>query len=271
MNKLLLFVLVLVCITPLINAWDLTLNSQISGEDFVAKGQFIAGVSSFASDNVDMFDGRLLESPSYNIPLYTIVSSENFMLDYRSELVKNQAKIWSITQKGSSEFRNTANFTEDMNWDISKLPSNVNIILRDYGSDNSRTNIVKSINLRDSSSYEFEVNSPYGEYRYFDLSLTLETTAEESNIPSGASGGGSGGGSSTAGSVASTPDKMPNQVQSAGQYQEKNEDNSISLNSQVKNKNNHDYILLILSLSVGAILLLTLILLLIIFRGKNKR
>lgn len=187
---------------PLISAsWDVKINSEIKGDSFVAMGQFIAGASDSATDDLDMFDGRMIENPSYSIPLYSIISKEYFMVDYKSDLISNQSKKWSIIQKGSREFRNLGVFTEKMTWDLSKTPPNLQVFLIDYGIDSTRESIINETNLRESSFYEFQVNKPYNIYRYFDLVITsLEdnNTKIKENVfenTQSSSGGGSGGSS----------------------------------------------------------------------------
>ena len=194
MLKQIFVLLILMGMISLIPAYELTINSEISGDDFIGTGMFIAGVHESANDGMDFLDGRMIENPSYGIPLYSAVSGENFMIDYKSDLIVNQSKVWSITQRGSRDFRSLNELTEKINWDFSSVPSNVRIVLIDYGLDSTRDTIIKEINLREISSYEFQINRPYGEYRYFDLVMTSpETNNPEvsENTPS-SSGSGSG-------------------------------------------------------------------------------
>jgi hypothetical protein len=162
-------------LVPLIHAseWHLSLNSVIEYNGNIARGQFIAGAKSNSLDGLDYNDGRMIESPSYSIPFYSIINNEYFMIDYKASLSINNPKTWQITQKGSSEFRRAGTLTETIEWDISNIPQSIDIILVDYGPDSSRVNTVQEINLRQSDSYNFEVVRPYQDYRYFNLVATL--------------------------------------------------------------------------------------------------
>jgi hypothetical protein len=174
--------------------WKLEIDSTIVFDGNTATGQFTAGVSPESTDEIDIKDGRMIESPSYSIPFYSVIDGEYFMFDYGPF---NQSKIWQIIQRGSKEFRGSGTLSETVTWDISNVPSDVNVTLIDYGQDSTRTSILMSIDLKKEDSYKFEVTTPYGDYRYFDLvavlteELNQETQDQQETPNSGSSSGGS--------------------------------------------------------------------------------
>lgn len=179
MVRIIFVLLIWISLISFVSPYELTITSEISGDNVVGTGIFIAGVSNSAIDEIDVYDGRMIENPSYGIPIYSIISNENFMIDYKSDIAFGESKKWSLVQRGSRDFRNLNNLNEQMRWDLSNLPPNMQVVLIDYGLDSSRNLIVAEINLRDLSSYKFQVSNIYGEYRYFDLILTLVSVSQE--------------------------------------------------------------------------------------------
>ena len=204
--------LIFLFLIPLISAyshdWNIQIDSRIDYNSNIATGQFIAGTKSSASDSLDSNDGRMIEAPSYSIPFYSIINSEYFMVDYKSDLLLDENKTWQITQKGSSEFRRAGTLEETVTWDISNISEEINLTLIDYGSDSSRTNIIKEINLREDEEYVFNVTRPYQDYRYFDIIATLIedlNVDDESNNNGGNTNGGGGSNSRTQNEEKCTP------------------------------------------------------------------
>jgi len=160
--------------------WKIELNSKIIGNEFIATGSYIAGTKQESSDNIDIYDARMIQLPSYSIPFSSVIEYENFMADYKQSLNLNQEKTWQITEKGSSEFRRLGTFNQEITWNLD-IPSGLEITLIDYGQDSTRTNIINQIDLQQSSSYVFEVNNPYNDYRYLDLKVKLIQIYQEPN------------------------------------------------------------------------------------------
>ena len=178
MFKFAFFIICALISIPLVLAYSpvagVDLFASIQGSSFTASGQFIAGAGDPALDGYDQYDGRMVSSPGYSIPFYSVLNSEYFMIDYKATLQSGQPKSWDITQQGSRQLLFSGDYDETITWDISNLPSNVEAKFIDYGTDASRTTKVTEINLRSQSSYTVSVHPEYGDYRYFRL--TLEKT-----------------------------------------------------------------------------------------------
>jgi len=162
------------------NDWNIELNSKIQTDDFTASGNHILGTKLEANDNMDIYDARMITPPSYSIPFYSIIENEQFMVDYKSPINLYESKSWNITQKGSSEFRRSGTFTQEITWNLN-IPQGLEITLIDYGTDATRTNTIQEIDLNQQSDYTIEVTQPYNEYRYFTIKATLNEIVQEQN------------------------------------------------------------------------------------------
>ena len=160
--------------------WTVRIDAEIETSSFTASGQFLAGADDPAQDDFDNYDGRLVESPSYSIALFTMDGNNYIMADYKESIASLDSKVWQITQRGSRDLRNIGTVSQEILWNLSEVSSTIDLALYDYGGDASRENLIQLINLRNQSSYSFDVTDPYGEYRYFNLvAINLEVPCDE--------------------------------------------------------------------------------------------
>ena len=59
--------------------------------------------------------------------------------------------------------------TQTFSWTLTGVPGSVLLELKDYGSDNTRTNLVAGKNLKNDTSYAVSVTTAAGAYRYLSI------------------------------------------------------------------------------------------------------
>lgn len=218
MKQILIIILTLVLALNLVNAFEIQLDSEIVvNDDLTASSWFRAGTSDNSNDDLDSYDARMIGGMGYNIPIFSEVNGEYFMIDYKQTLTSEETKTWQLTQQGSREFRNTGVFDETITWTLTDVPDDITITLVDYDQDSTRTTPIKEINLKQESNYAFEVIQPYGNYRFFDL--VVVKAAEEQNTP---------------------PDEPNNDDSSNDNSDNSNDDSSSSSNDDSDNESNDD-------------------------------
>ncbi|MFC1769163.1 MopE-related protein [Nanoarchaeota archaeon] len=154
--------------------WSVNLISQIDGSNFTATGRFFASSGFPSIDQANSNDALMIQSPSYSIPMYTNVTSNLLMVDNRDEMSPGDSKTFEITQNASQEMGGVGTVNETLTWSLTGMSPNMGVTLVDYGDNSTRENIVQSIDLQQSSNYQFEVTNPLGEFRFFDLIVVLE-------------------------------------------------------------------------------------------------
>ena len=86
---------------------------------------------------------------------------------------------WDVNLKAFDNVYVGLSGTDSLAWIIDCSDSNIKLSLIDYGTDSGRTNIVKTIDLKTTNSYNIDVSGIMGPYRYLDLVLDKTTTCIE--------------------------------------------------------------------------------------------
>jgi len=171
--------------------WSLRLNSEINLENSSSVSGFVAGYDALSSDGLDVFDVAVIEGQECSTPLYSIIDSRRFMVDYRGGLEAGQEKIWDIAQKANEEFIPVSNLKEKITWKLYNVPEHIQLKFIDYGE--SGNSIVREIDIKSESSYEFDVSNIEGEYRNFKIiaSMSESTYSHQGSASSQPSAAGS--------------------------------------------------------------------------------
>jgi|GEM_PF-2942313 len=153
--------------------WELAFTSSIGAYT----DSFGAAVGpSPATDGYDAGTDVLQPDPPSGtyVEMKTSVGGYWLTTDIRSPLELLVPKTWSI-----SLYTNSASGlsgTNEILWIIPEPlnePGNEPLLLIDYGTDETRTNIVSSVNMREQGSYSFSVTNASGVYRYLDFEAEL--------------------------------------------------------------------------------------------------
>jgi len=166
--------------------WQIDIITEIELDSSTITSQYIAGAGDPADDDSDANDIPLPPpAPGANIITYSITDSNDYLGEYKESLEVNDPKTWEIIQEGSREFKREDGLTQTMTWILTNVPNSLEIKLIDYGEDENRNNIVQEINLTSETSYSFNIDRPYNEYRYLiiEATLTEETCFEDWDCP----------------------------------------------------------------------------------------
>ena len=164
------------------SAWQITIESSFDRYH----DTFIAGVSSRATDSYEVQADVLKPPlpPGTAIQIFTNVEEKTLTKDIRALLNKNIPKKWEITLTAVGYAGNSMTGSNMLSWDISKVSSSITLKLIDYREDSERTIIAETIDLRQQSSYAFNLSNALGTYRYLDLvAESRETSEEPEEIP----------------------------------------------------------------------------------------
>ena len=147
--------------------WKATINSELSEY----KDDFILGVGKPAKDIYDSTDIlKAPMAPGKSIIIQSVVNNRALAGDYRADITIGTSKKWKLTLIASDAVGIGGN--ETLTWDLEKVPRKVKLTLIDYGTDSTRSKIVKTINIKTISSYSFNVPNKVGAYRYIDIKAT---------------------------------------------------------------------------------------------------
>lgn len=149
-------------------------NSQINSYPGTS---FEAGFLTGATDSYDpVFDVMQPGMPGGKYTqMRSLVDSMPLAKDFRSN---SDNKKWEITKIAVDPDSQGLSGTDSLTWTIDCSDS-IKLTLIDYGNDKTRTNIVKSIDLKQTNSYSTEVSNVIGPYRYLNLILSKTITCTE--------------------------------------------------------------------------------------------
>jgi len=193
-SKMMISVFLLIVLSISVSAfWEVVFSNTLDNYP----DSFTAGTKEGASDGHDGLD--VLQQPATPsgayIQMRTRVDDKSLTKDYMAELVVGVAKTWEIRKLINGIVEEDEIDEEDiLTWDYTGVPSDIGLILIDYGTDSSRTTIVETIDLRGEDYYSFDVSKTGpGTFRYIDFVATKTEgeCVEEWNCTdwSGCSGG----------------------------------------------------------------------------------
>lgn len=137
---------------------------------------FEAGILNTATDNYDaLFDVLQPGMPGGKYTqMRSLVDGKALTKDFRSD---SDNKKWEITKISVDPDWVGLSGTDSLIWTIN-CPDNIKLSLIDYGNDKTRINIVKTINLKETNSYNINVSKVMGPYRYLDLIINKTVCIE---------------------------------------------------------------------------------------------
>ena len=176
MKKITVFAIVAIILATIAAAdslynplWKVTINSDLSGYG----DDFSIGVGSPAIDAYDINDiVKAPQAPGRSIIIQSVVDGRALAGDYRAEGSILRLKKWEISLIAIDP--NFVGFSgiENLTWNLERVPRNTKLTLIDYGADSTRSNIIKTVNMKKSSLYSFNVTNKFGVYRYIDIKVT---------------------------------------------------------------------------------------------------
>jgi len=188
---LILFTVVLsFSITAYAPNWDVDISNTLGSYS----DGFTAGAGSPATGGYDITADLLQPGGPPTGPyiqMRTLVGGNILTKDYKADEV-GVPRTWEITLVAVDPTFVGISGNNEMTWTLAST-ENIDLSLVDYGNDTTRSNIVGTLDLKEQSSYNFDVDSAMGPYRYLDL--VAERTQEDQS-PAAPSGGTTGGGGS---------------------------------------------------------------------------
>jgi hypothetical protein len=138
------------------------------GHSGIAGDSYRAGTGPFATDGYDLTQDLLKPpgTPSGAIEQVTYVDGRTLGYDLRSVLELNSPKTWEITFRQPSGFPGGIN---DLVWSLSQVPTDVNLTLTDFGLDETRSNPIHVLDLKQISEYSFFIPENTDPARYMNL------------------------------------------------------------------------------------------------------
>jgi len=169
--------------------WEVRFDNSLSG----FKDSFYAGLGG----RLDLIQPPVLGS---GIEMTTEIDGYILMRDYREDDLK-----WEITMSIYSD--SGIEGVNVLTWNFDNVPSNIKLVLIDYGDDDDRKRVVRKINLKGKNKYEFDVDNAKGKYRFLDLIAKEVEIEDDDNVDNGGNRGPKGhGGSGNSGSEQMTVD-----------------------------------------------------------------
>lgn len=149
--------------------WKITINSELSQYE----DDFNLGVGALSKDAYDINDIlKAPQSPGKSIIIQSVVNGRALSEDYRASIPLFTSKTWRLNLIAKDPNFIGISGAETLNWNLDKVPENLRVTLIDYGADSSRSSVVKTINIKQTGSYIFNVTNKFGNYRYIDIKVT---------------------------------------------------------------------------------------------------
>ena len=193
MMKILPLISIFFILVVSVSSWEVDFSNTLDAY----KATFTAGTKEGASDDYDFgIDIKQTPpSPGIYLEMRTRVDGNSLTKDYRAEPESGAAKTWEIRKliQGIEE-EEEINEEDTLTWELSDVPSNIELKLIDYGIDSGKTTVVETIDLKEDTSYSFDVvKTGPGTFRYIDVTATnTEAVPPVDNGNSGNSGGSGG-------------------------------------------------------------------------------
>ncbi len=170
--------------------WEIRIETTLNG----SSDSFIAGVGEPATDGYDN-TADVIQPPQApkGVQIRTLVDNVELTKDYRGSI--ELQKIWKLTLKANDPVGIGLSGLNELTWQLTGVPDDVDLVLIDYGEDAAKINAVTSIALKQQSSYSFDTEGASGPYRYIDLIAEISEVPEQqdSNTRTANTGGSLGG------------------------------------------------------------------------------
>ncbi len=168
MLPILLAIIMSFSITAYTPSWSIDFTNHLDNYT----DTFSAGAGPLATDGYDP-SADVQQPPATPsgafIQMRTLVDQNILTVDNRADLQIETPKTWEITLIAMNPDYTPLSGQNILTWPDLSAMSDLNIQLIDYGTDSTRTNIIATIDPKQQTSYEFDVTSALGPYRYIDL------------------------------------------------------------------------------------------------------
>ena len=155
--------------------WEINLcNKFVDSTGNELMDNFFPAVDNSASDSYVLGEDTLNPPPvpgDYS-ELSSVVDGDRLMVDKRAPIPFSSSKTWNLDLiLANPSFTPMSGTNNIKPVDISQVPADYLIILKDYGTDSSRMSLVNSVDMRATTNYSFSA-SGLGIVRYLDLTVT---------------------------------------------------------------------------------------------------
>ena len=143
--------------------WEVEFTNSLSGYN----DRFFGSMDSEATDGYEITHDLLQPPapPSGGVKMISIVDGWVLTKDCRG----NFPNTWNIILAAEDNLFVGFTGTNKIIWDYFNVPEPIYLLLNDYGTDSTRTNLIASINLRNNDEYVFYINNALYIYRYLEL------------------------------------------------------------------------------------------------------